>query len=79
MDSLTGCLSRGAFLERLEHEAKRTRRHHSIFSLIVADVDNLKSLNDSSGHRLRRSGAAAAGQHAVPGGPGERRRGASGR
>ncbi len=50
VDSLTGCLSRGAFQERLEHEAKRSRRHHSSFSLIVADVDNLKNLNDSSGH-----------------------------
>jgi diguanylate cyclase (GGDEF)-like protein len=50
VDSLTGCLSRGAFQERLEHEAKRSWRHHSSFSLIVADVDNLKSLNDSSGH-----------------------------
>lgn len=50
VDSLTGCLSRGAFEERLEHEAKRSRRHQSTFSLIVADVDNLKSLNDSSGH-----------------------------
>jgi predicted signal transduction protein with EAL and GGDEF domain len=50
VDALTGCLSRGAFEERLEHEAKRARRHHSSFSLIVADVDNLKTLNDSSGH-----------------------------
>jgi diguanylate cyclase (GGDEF)-like protein len=49
-DALTGCLSRGAFQERLEHESKRARRHHSTFSLIVADVDNLKALNDSGGH-----------------------------
>ena len=50
VDALTGCLSRGAFEERLEHEAKRAGRQHSSFSLIVADVDNLKTLNDSSGH-----------------------------
>ena len=49
-DSLTGCLSRGAFQERLEHESMRARRHHSTFSLIVADVDDLKAHNDSSGH-----------------------------
>ncbi len=49
-DALTGCLSRGAFQELLEHEAKRARRHHSSFSLVVADVDNLKALNDSRGH-----------------------------
>jgi diguanylate cyclase (GGDEF)-like protein len=50
VDALTGCLSRGAFQERLESEAKRARRHGSVFSVIVADVDNLKTLNDSSGH-----------------------------
>ncbi len=49
-DALTGCLSRGAFQERLEHESMRARRQHSTFSLIVADVDNLKTLNDSGGH-----------------------------
>ncbi len=50
LDALTGCLSRGAFQERLDHESMRARRHDSTFSLIVADVDNLKLLNDSSGH-----------------------------
>jgi diguanylate cyclase (GGDEF)-like protein len=50
VDALTGCLSRGAFEERLEHEAKRARRQLSTFSLVVADVDNLKILNDSRGH-----------------------------
>jgi diguanylate cyclase (GGDEF)-like protein len=50
LDALTGCLSRGAFSERLAHEAKRARRYRSSFSLIVADVDNLKTLNDSGGH-----------------------------
>jgi diguanylate cyclase (GGDEF)-like protein len=50
LDALTGCLSRGAFEERLDHEAKLARRHHATFSVIVADVDNLKTLNDSGGH-----------------------------
>jgi len=50
LDALTGCLSRGAFGERLEDEAKRARRHASTFSVIVADVDDLKALNDSRGH-----------------------------
>jgi diguanylate cyclase (GGDEF)-like protein len=50
LDALTGCLSRGAFLERLDHEAALARRHHATFSLIVADVDNLKTVNDSGGH-----------------------------
>ena len=50
LDALTGCLSRGAFSERLAHEAKRARRYRAPFSVIVADVDNLKVLNDSGGH-----------------------------
>ena len=50
IDALTGCLSRGAFSDRLVHEAKRARRHRTRFSVIVADVDNLKRLNDSGGH-----------------------------
>ena len=50
IDPLTGCLSRGAFWDRLVHEAKRARRYRSRFSVIVADVDNLKKLNDSGGH-----------------------------
>ena len=49
-DALTGCLSRGAFQDRLDHESKLARRHDTAFSLIVADVDNLKTLNDSGGH-----------------------------
>ncbi len=50
LDALTGCLSRGAFQERLDHESKLARRHRATFSLIVADLDNLKTLNDSGGH-----------------------------
>ncbi len=51
LDALTGCLSRGAFQERLDHECKLARRHRTSLSLIVADMDNLKTLNDSGGHR----------------------------
>jgi diguanylate cyclase (GGDEF)-like protein len=50
IDALTGCLRRSAFQERLEHEAMWARRHGSAFSLIEADVDNLKERNDASGH-----------------------------
>jgi diguanylate cyclase (GGDEF)-like protein len=50
LDALTGCLSRGAFQERLVHESMLAQRHDAVFSLIVADVDNLKTINDSSGH-----------------------------
>jgi diguanylate cyclase (GGDEF)-like protein len=50
LDALTGCLSRGAFEERLIHESLLAERHYATFSVLVADVDNLKALNDSSGH-----------------------------
>jgi diguanylate cyclase (GGDEF)-like protein len=50
VDALTGCLNRGAFQERLVHESTLARRHGGTFSLIVADLDNLKSLNDANGH-----------------------------
>ena len=79
VDALTGCLSRGAFEERLEHEAKRARRHHTSFSLIVADVDNLKTLNDSSGHHSGDRALTAAGGRPVRGGPGDRCGGSIGR
>ncbi len=50
LDALTGCFSRGAFEERLDHESLLAERHYATFSVIVADVDNLKTLNDANGH-----------------------------
>ncbi len=68
LDALTGCLSRGAFQDRLEHESRLARSDRAPFSLIVADLDNLKSLNDSGGHhsgdRALRSLAAVLAQAA---------------
>jgi diguanylate cyclase (GGDEF)-like protein len=49
-DVLTGCLNRGGFQERLVHESMLAQRHGGTFSLVVADLDNLKALNDSNGH-----------------------------
>ena len=50
VDSLTGCLTRGAFEDRLVIESKLARRDGATFSIVMADVDNLKALNDASGH-----------------------------
>ena len=50
VDALTGCLTRGAFQERLVHESMLAQRHGGTFSVIVADLDNLKALNDANGH-----------------------------
>ena len=49
-DSLTGCLSHGAFDERLEIEISRALRHCESLSLLVADIDLFKSFNDFHGH-----------------------------
>ena len=50
VDALTGCLTRGVFQERLVHESMLAQRHGGIFSVVVADLDDLKALNDANGH-----------------------------
>jgi diguanylate cyclase (GGDEF)-like protein len=50
LDALTGCLSRGAFEERLVHESLLAERTYATFSVVVADLDDLKALNDANGH-----------------------------
>ena len=49
-DALTGCYNRKRFHEMLIAENSRARRHGSVFSLIIFDIDNFKSVNDSFGH-----------------------------
>jgi len=49
-DGLTGLLNHRAFHDRLCQEFERFRRYGANLSLIVADFDNLKSVNDTYGH-----------------------------
>lgn len=49
-DELTKLYNRASFLEYLEKEIKRERRYHHPFCLAMADLDDLKKLNDSYGH-----------------------------
>ena len=49
-DPLTGLLNRRAFGERMVEELDRVRRYGETFSLILVDLDNFKSVNDSLGH-----------------------------
>lgn len=49
-DDLTRCLTRRAFYDRLDHELARSRRYGKPFSVFLADLDNLKMLNDHWGH-----------------------------
>lgn len=50
-DSLTGLGNRRAFQERLELEVDKAVRHARQLSLIMVDLDDLKSVNDSWGHQ----------------------------
>ena len=60
-DALTGCLSHGAFYNRLGIEIDRALRHHEPLSLLVADVDLFKSFNDAHGHAAGDAALAEAG------------------
>lgn len=49
-DSLTGIANRRSFFELAEREFARSRRHGAPLSLIAADIDHFKRINDSYGH-----------------------------
>ena len=51
-DALTGLLNRGAFIVRMDEEINRSRRENSTFSLILADIDFFKRVNDTYGHQV---------------------------
>lgn len=62
VDSLTGVFNREYFNAALVRELERCRRHKVSSSLLMLDVDNLKTLNDHLGHEagdeaLRRLGS----------------------
>jgi diguanylate cyclase (GGDEF)-like protein len=50
-DGLTGLVNHKTFYEILEKELWRSRRYGGQISLIMIDIDNLKSINDAYGHR----------------------------
>jgi diguanylate cyclase (GGDEF)-like protein len=49
-DELTGLANRRDMFERLRHELQRLERSGSIFSVLLADIDNFKKVNDTYGH-----------------------------
>ena len=49
-DSLTGLYVRRYFLVKLNEEIRRAERYNKIISVIMADLDNFKDLNDTYGH-----------------------------
>jgi diguanylate cyclase (GGDEF)-like protein len=50
-DSLTALYNHGAFKERLDREIKLAERNGDRVSLILLDLDHLKRINDTYGHR----------------------------
>ena len=49
-DELTGCAVRRVFRQRVEEEIARSMRHARSLSLMMIDVDQFKSVNDTYGH-----------------------------
>ena len=49
-DSLTGLWNRGAILEHLDRELRRAHRERSVLTVVLADLDHFKSVNDNHGH-----------------------------
>ncbi len=52
MDTLTKLYNRQKFQELLEIEFDRKKRFSTVFSVIMLDIDNFKSINDTYGHLI---------------------------
>ena len=50
IDGLTGLWNRGYLDQRLASEISLAQRHNRPFSVIMADIDHFKSINDQHGH-----------------------------
>ncbi|MDD3990757.1 MAG: GGDEF domain-containing protein, partial [Desulfobacteraceae bacterium] len=49
-DTLTRLANRNSFIESATVEMERARRYGSPLSVLILDIDNFKSINDSFGH-----------------------------
>src|SRR5947208_1341351 len=49
-DALTGCMNRRALSEELEGELDRARRYNLATTILLADIDRFKLVNDTRGH-----------------------------
>lgn len=49
-DGLTGLANYREFIERLEHEVRRSDRTRASFGVLLLDLDDLKVINDRYGH-----------------------------
>ena len=51
-DPLTGLYNQRVFRELMEYEIGRAERHEHKFALLVIDLDNFKTINDTYGHAV---------------------------
>lgn len=49
-DALTGAANRRAFMQYLEMQSEKARRHETPVSVVMIDLDHFKSVNDTYGH-----------------------------
>ena len=49
-DPLTGLSNRREMLESLATQIRRAERHNEVFSVVLADIDHFKAVNDQHGH-----------------------------
>lgn len=49
-DGLTGLLNRQGFLELAEQELRRLQGTEAVYTVILADLDHFKAINDTHGH-----------------------------
>jgi diguanylate cyclase (GGDEF)-like protein len=49
-DSLTGLYVRRYFMVKLQEELHRAERYNNILSIVMADLDRFKNINDTYGH-----------------------------
>ena len=51
-DPLTGCYNRGYLNEHFYYEIKRAQRYSRPLSVVLADIDHFKQVNDTYGHQV---------------------------